>query len=44
MRGLQLTDGDIVRVLILEKEEGEENTFSIARLREKGIVRGKVQM
>jgi hypothetical protein len=41
---LQLTDGDIVRVLteaILEKEEGEENTFSIARLREKEIARGE---
>jgi hypothetical protein len=41
---LQLTDGDIVRVIteaILEKEEGEEHTFSIARLREKEIARGE---
>jgi hypothetical protein len=41
---LELTNGDIVRVLteaILEKEEGEENTFSIELLREKGIVRGE---
>jgi hypothetical protein len=41
---LQLTDGDIVRVLteaILEKEEGEENTFSIERLREKEIACGE---